>query len=140
MLQGGGNPWRGMLIGMTSRLGWGGNPQPIWKIWDDFGIQEARMSGFWDPDCPARMDSEGVFATAYIKKGKTLVSVASWAPSARSTRLEFNWTTLGLEPSKSGLYAPPIRGFQPEAKFRPGEELPVAPGRGWLLLLDAEEH
>ena len=40
MLEGGGNPWRGMVYGMTNRLGWGGDPRPIWKFWDDFGIQQ----------------------------------------------------------------------------------------------------
>jgi hypothetical protein len=140
MLQDGGNPWRGMLFGMTSRLGWGGNPQPIWKLWDEFGIQEARMSGFWDAACPVKANGKDVLATAYVKKGKTLVAVASWAPNPALARLEINYAALGLDPSKTGLYAPPIRGFQPEAKFKPGEDLPVAPGRGWLLLVDEEKH
>jgi hypothetical protein len=34
------------------------------------------------------------------------------------------------------LYAPPIQGFQPEALFKPGEGIPVQPGKGWLLLAD----
>ena len=38
MLQDGGNRWRGMIYGMTTRLGWSGDPRPIWKFWDDFGI------------------------------------------------------------------------------------------------------
>jgi hypothetical protein len=38
MLEGGGNPWRGMVYGMTNRAGWwkGDNPPtPIWKFWDE---------------------------------------------------------------------------------------------------------
>ena len=140
MLQDGGNPWRGMLFGMTSRLGWGGNPRPIWQVWDEFGIQEARMSGFWDADCPVKTNCKDILATAYVRKGKTLVSVASWASSPTLARLEIDCAALGLEPSKTGLYAPPIRGFQPEAKFKLGEDLPVAPGKGWLLFVDEVEH
>ena len=82
MLQDGGNPWRGMIYGMTDRLGWGGNPQPIWKVWDNFGIQDARMIGYWDPACPVKTGRKDVLATAYVKQGKTLVAVASWAPTA----------------------------------------------------------
>ena len=38
MLQGGGNPWRGMVYGMTNRMPWSDNadPRPIWKAWDAF--------------------------------------------------------------------------------------------------------
>ena len=25
----------------------GGDPRPLWKVWDEFGIHEARMSGYW---------------------------------------------------------------------------------------------
>ena len=46
MLQDGGNPWRGMIYGMTSRLPWAGDPTHIWKVWDDFGIQGSRMIGY----------------------------------------------------------------------------------------------
>jgi hypothetical protein len=39
MLEGGGNPWRGMVFGMTNRLPWtGGDPRELWKAWDAFGI------------------------------------------------------------------------------------------------------
>jgi hypothetical protein len=140
MLQGGGNPWRGMLFGMTSRLGWGGDPRPLWKVWDEFGIQDARMSGFWDTNCPVKTGRNDVLATAYVKQGKTLISLASWAPNAGKTRLEINSAALGLDPAKLWLYAPPIQGFQREACFRPGAEIPVTAGRGWLLLADGEEH
>ncbi len=38
MLQGGGNPWRGMVYGITSRAGWSGDPTEIWKFWDQYHI------------------------------------------------------------------------------------------------------
>jgi hypothetical protein len=37
MLEGGGNPWRGMVYGITNRAGWVGNtPIEIWKFWDEY--------------------------------------------------------------------------------------------------------
>lgn len=140
MLQGGGNPWRGMLFGMSSRLGWGGDPRSLWKLWDEFGIGEARMRGFWDPQCPAQTGRADVPATAYVKRGQTLVSIASWATNAVRIRLALDAAALGLDPARLGLYAPAVRGFQPEARFRAGGEIPVAPGRGWLLLVDEQSH
>ena len=29
----------------------------MWKAWDDFGIAEARMVGYWEPDCPVHTDN-----------------------------------------------------------------------------------
>ncbi len=143
MLQDGGNPWRGMLYGMTSRLGWGGDPRPIWKVWDDFGIAEARMLGYWDAACPVRTDRADVLATAYVRRGpspKVLIALASWAPAPVRCRLRIDFKALGLQPAKAHLYAPPIDNFQPAALFKPDEAIPVHPRRGRLLVLDDQPH
>jgi len=140
MLQGGGHPWRGMVYGMTGRLGWGGDPRPMWKAWDDFGIKDARMVGYWDARCPVRTGRDDVLATAYLRPGKALIAVASWAPTAAKCRLAIDWAALGLDAARAHLYAPAIQSFQREALFGPGDEIPVAQGRGWLLVLDELEH
>jgi len=63
MLQGGGNRWRGMLFGMTARLPWeSSGPRPVWKVWDEFGIGQARMLGWWEKECPVRTGREDVLA------------------------------------------------------------------------------
>jgi len=140
MLQGGGNPWRGMIYGMTARLGWGGEPRPMWKLWDEFGIDRARMIGYWDKACPVKTDRPDVLATAYVREGKTLVALASWAPEAVECRLAIDWKALGLEEPKAHLFAPGIAGFQPTALFAPADAIPVYPARGWLLLIDHQKH
>ena len=136
MLQGGGNPWRGMLYGMTSRLPWSGNPGPIWKLWDDFGIADAELLGYWSPDCPVRTGRKDVLATVYRKKGKALVVVASWAKGAVECRLKIDWASLGLDGRKARLRGPKIDGLQAERTFAPGDVVPVPPGRGWMLIVE----
>jgi hypothetical protein len=136
MLQGGGNPWRGMLYGMTSRLPWSGDPTPLWKLWDDFGIADSEMLGYWDPKCPVSTGRDDVLATVYRKKSAALVCVASWANQPIDCRLDIDWDALGLDPAQAKLYAPEVRGLQVEDLFKPGESLPIAPGKGWLLILD----
>ncbi len=135
MLQNNGNPWRGMIYGMTNRLGWGGDPRNIWKLWDEFGIQDAQMIGYWDKNCPVRADDENVLATVYRRVGKSLISLASWAKESTNCRLDINWETLGLDEKESILYAPAIEGFQPSAIFKPSDKIPIEPGRGWLLIV-----
>ena len=143
MLQGGGNPWRGMLYGMTNRLGWGGEPRALWKLWDEFGIEPARMSGYWDSACPVRTGRTDVLATAYVRReqpAKTLVALASWAPEVTTCRLDVDWDTLRLSPERARFYAPPLENFQPAALFQPDADIPLHPGRGWLLILDEQPH
>ncbi|HOC56790.1 MAG TPA: DUF6067 family protein [Verrucomicrobiota bacterium] len=136
MLEGGGNPWRGMLFGMTLRLPWPGfGPRAIWKVWDDFGIGEARMLGWWDAGCPVRTGRDDVLATAYVKPGRTLIALASWAPGKSEVRLKCDWQALELDASKARLVAPEIPDFQPAREWRLDEPIPVEPKRGWLIYL-----
>lgn len=135
MLQGGGNQWRGMLYGMTSRLPWAGDPTHIWKVWDDFGIQDSDMIGYWASSCPVKLDSKDVLATAYVKKDSVLISIASWAKETVDYRLKIDWEALGLDPEKSSLRAPAIKDFQDAAIFKPLDRIPVESGKGWLLIL-----
>lgn len=134
MLEGGGNPWRGMIYGMSSRI-YNSDPTPMWKFWDRFGIADARMIGYWDPACPIKTDRKDVLATVYAKPGSVLVSLASWAKEPVKCKLAIDWKALGLDPAKAKLSAWEIEKFQPTAEFAPNDEIPVAPGRGWLLVL-----
>jgi hypothetical protein len=134
MLQDGGNPWRGMLFGMTSRLPWAGDPRPLWKAWDEFGIRDAEMIGFWVERPPVETGRGDVPATVYVKKGRALISIASWAKDPVEVRLDIDWKRLGVDPAKAKLTAPPIESFQDAAVFKPGDAISVRPGKGWLLV------
>ncbi|MCJ7581297.1 MAG: DUF6067 family protein, partial [Candidatus Aminicenantes bacterium] len=137
MLQDGGNPWRGMIFGMTSRLPWAGDPRPVWKIWDDFGIHNSEMIGYWSSDSPIRTDREDVLATVYMhkKEGNALIALASWADGPVKCRLNINWEALGFNQDNAVLQAPYAKDFQDAAIFAPTDEIPIEKGKGWLLIL-----
>lgn len=133
MLEKGGNPWRGMVYGMTNRLPWSGDPSPIWKLWDQFGMRGTQMFGYWSQDCPVKTDNPSVLATAYVGAGKVLVSLGSWAADTVQCSLVADWNALGLDTTKVTIDAPLVKNFQEARTFRVGERIPVAPGKGWLL-------
>lgn len=137
MLQGGGNPWRGMIYGMTNRMPWTDNadPRPIWKVWDDFGMQGTKMIGYWVDDNPVKTDNPDVLATVYKKDKKALVSIASWAKEDVNIKLLINWKALGINPAKATITAPEVKNFQHAANFKPGQEIPVEKAKGWLLVI-----
>lgn len=134
MFEGGGNQWRGMIYGMTSQK----NPSVthMWKFWDEFGIQDAEMIGYWNSSCPVKTGRNDVLATVYKKKDKTLIAIASWASEPVRCRLTIDWKALGLDARTARLTAPALAHFQDAAQFSPDAEIPVAPGKGWLLILE----
>jgi len=135
MLQGGGNPWRGMLYGMTNRLPWGGtaDPRPIWRAWDAFGMEGSRMIGYWVPDRPVKTGHDRVLATIYVQPSRALGAIASWADDPVAITPAIDWAALGIDPARATVEARAIDGFQPAQTFRPGEPIAVESGRGWLL-------
>lgn len=138
MLQDGGNPWRGMVFGMTSRLPWAGDPRPLWKVWDEFGIAESEMVGWWVEANPVRTGREDVLATVFVRRaeaGTLLIALASWAGEPVDVRLAIDWKKLGLDPKSAKLVAPAIDKFQEPAEFKPGDTVRVEPGKGLLLVL-----
>ncbi|WP_428329420.1 glycoside hydrolase domain-containing protein [Mucilaginibacter sp.] len=137
MLQGGGNPWRGMVYGMTNRMPWSDNadPRPIWKVWDTFGMKGTQMIGYWVDDNPVKTDNEKVLATIYKKQGTALISIASWADSDTEIMLTIDWKKLGIDPAKAIITAPDMKNFQAGRTFRLNEKIPVTKGKGWLLIV-----
>jgi Family of unknown function (DUF6067) len=133
MLQDGGNPWRGMVYGMTDRLPYSGDPRPLWHLWDSFGIQNTQMIGYWVPDSPVKTDRADVLATVYQGKNHSLLAIASWAPTAVDVKLKINWQKLGIDPTHARVIAPAVRDFQEARDFGIDQPIPIVPGKGWLI-------
>ncbi|MDR3692475.1 MAG: DUF6067 family protein [Fimbriimonas sp.] len=138
MLQDGGNQWRGMLFGMTARRPWAGDPRPIWRLWDAFGIADSEMIGWWNDRCPVCTGNPEVPATVYVRQDprpSALIAIASWAENITDVILEIDWQRLGIDPGRATLEAEEVEGFQSAGRFEPTDPISVAPGQGWLLTL-----
>ena len=50
------------------------NPTPMWEFWDEFGMQDTDMIGWWEPEVPVTVAATGadgpIHATAYVSKRK----------------------------------------------------------------------
>jgi hypothetical protein len=135
MLEGGGNPWRGMIYGMSNRLSWGGNPSALWKLWDTFGIKDSEMLGYWNPKCPVKTDNPDVLVTAYVKKDKILFAIASWSETPVDIQLLIDWQSIGLDPKTATLVQPAIENLQDESIYSLDAKLHIDPLKGCLLIL-----
>ena len=136
MLQGGGNRWLGTVYGTTRRCYMDfteGNPAAIWKAWAEFGIEDAKMFGYWDERPAVATDSPDVKATAFVRDGRALVAVGNFSTEPCTVRLSVDWKRLGLDPAKAKIMARPVKGFQEGREFSVGEPIAIQAKRGWLL-------
>ncbi|MGB2824589.1 MAG: glycoside hydrolase domain-containing protein, partial [Phycisphaerae bacterium] len=136
MLQDGGNPWRGMLFGMTGRMPRVALNKALWAFWDEYGLPDSGMIGWWSDACPARTADSKVRCTVYASDRRAIIAVASWHNEAVAVALDLDWTRLRMDASRATLHAPGIPGFQEERSFAPSEPIPIEAGRGWLLVLE----
>jgi hypothetical protein len=127
------SPWQGMIYGMSCR-----GVNPLWGLWDAFGIADAEMIGYWVPDCPIRTDQPQVLATVYRKPNQILVAVASWAPQATTAHLVLDWPKLGWDPALARLSVPAVAGLQAARPITLTEGIPLEPRGGALLWLERQ--
>lgn len=140
MLHGGGNRWLGTLFGMTVRYPWfteGVNcdPRPVWKIWDEFGMAQSTMTGFWDDSCPIKTTNDKVKVTVFRNQNNFLLAIGNWNDNAATFSLRFDWKALGIEPEQCKLFAPNIEDFQKESTFKVNQQFTLEPKKGWLIYL-----
>lgn len=133
-----GNLWRGMVFGIDQRSNNRvvGKADELWKLWDDFGIQDAEMLGYWETDCPVRTGRDDILATAYVREDRVLIALASWAEETQSITLGIDWEALGFGPEGYHLRAPAFMAFQPAAEFAVDEAIRIEPVKGWILVLE----
>lgn len=142
MLEGGGNPWLGLVFGTTGRLGWGGNPSEVWKLWDDFGVQNSEFTGWWAADeCPVQSPDPAVKASVWKKPEATMVAVANFSSESKPASLAINWQALGLDPAKAKLFFPALTHMRQKAAWLSPDRLPILrPHSGMVFIIDHLPH
>lgn len=141
MLHAGGNQWLGMQYGMTVRHPWLTegvvcDPRFIWKIWDEFGIANAEILGFWEEKPAVTTTDSVVKATAYKKPGRTLLSIGNYSDEAKTVQLNIDWAQLGLDPQKVRFTAPQVPHMQEAKEWKKGETIQMEPRKGWLIYIE----
>lgn len=102
MLEGGGDLYLGMLYAMNNRFGWHyKNAVYMYKTWDDFGIENSRMLGYWHSENPVKTNNKNVLATVYLKNNSALICIYNFAAGAQSFSIEVNKALLGFTPDSA---------------------------------------
>ncbi|HDZ41621.1 MAG TPA: hypothetical protein ENH59_08085 [Bacteroidetes bacterium] len=136
MLQDGGNQYKGLVYGMTSRAPWSGDPRNIWDVFDEFGMTGSEFIGYWSEDCPVTTGYRNAPATVYLKDNKVMIAIASWYDENKELWLNIDWSKIGMNRNESVLRAPYIRNFQAEKIYSPWERIPLEAGKGVVLIIE----
>lgn len=139
MLESGGNPWRGMVFGMTGRAPAVDN-RPLWDFWARSGLEHAQMVGFWADNAPVSTGHPLIPATSWLTEDGTVVALASWADEPVDVTLDISADIRGSGGTSGPvrITAPAIDGFQLARSYGPGETIHLDPGRGALLIIGAD--
>ena len=140
MLQDGGNQYKGLLYGMTSRAPWSGDPRNIWELFDEFGIEESEFIGYWSEHCPVKTGYSNAPVTVYKKADKLMVAIANWYDEKKELWLNVDWHSISINRNESVYRAPYIRDFQEEKVYSPWERIPIEPGKGVVLIIEEKKE
>lgn len=100
MLEGGGDLYLGMLYAMNNRYGWHyKNATQMYKIWDDFGIADSRMLGYWHSKNPVKTNNTNVLATVYLKKNEALLCLYNFSDKTERFYIHIDNNMLGFKPA-----------------------------------------
>jgi len=136
MLEGGGNPWRGMVYGITNRAGWTGNsPSEMWKFWDAHQIKDKLMMGYWEKQFPVVSKNPMIKASIFKGKDEVILAVANWTETDQESVLSIDWKGLGFDPAKMELSIPEIAGFQAEQRAVALDKLTLPGKKGFLIVI-----
>ena len=124
------NNKRGMTYGMTHR-----GFVPMWKLWDQFGIADSKMQGYWEKNPIVTLDQKNVYATTYLKEGKVLIAIGNWTNEPVKVKMNIDWERLNLKPGDVKISAPEIDNYQIERSFKVDELIPVDPKGDCLLII-----
>lgn len=140
MLEGGGNPWRGMVYGITNRAGWTKYPPKyLWKFFDDYKFSTREMTGYWDKECPVKLDNPELKASVFKGKEDIVVAIGNWSAGPQKCKLYVDLKKLGLETGKYLIDIPAVTDFQEAAVISASDPVTVEGGKGLILVIRGEK-
>ena len=73
----------------------------MYKIWDDFGIADSKMLGYWHSKNPVKLNNPNVLATVYLKDNEALLCLYNFSDKAESFNITIDKSLLGFDVKSS---------------------------------------
>lgn len=129
------NIFKGLVFAATPRYVWSGDPRPIWKMYDSFKMEEAKMYGYWITNKAVDTSNENLPATVYVNHNtkEAIVAIASWSSVQTEGKLSFSPSILGFEPKSATVID--LGKHQTGGEFDINSTFTIEPKKGLVLLI-----
>ncbi|MFA5814279.1 MAG: glycoside hydrolase domain-containing protein [Bacteroidales bacterium] len=134
MLDGCGNPYRGMVYGMSTRYYSGCKPMNMWKLWNYFGMSGSEYIGYWDDANPIKTGNNDLLASVYLKKDKAMIAIGNWSDTHQVISLDVDWKKLGMNPASAKVEIPNIDDLQTAGEANV-KQLSIPASKGLILII-----
>ena len=92
--------------------------------------------GYWVSYNPVKTGRNDILATSFVKDGKVMIAIASWAKKDSDIKLQIDWEKLGIDADKARLTAPDNKGFQEGFGLSPKDKIKVPKDKGFIFILE----
>ena len=130
-----GNQYRGLLFGMTNRLGWETNesdPLNVWRVFDDYNLDKAELIGWWDDRNDVILSNAAVRATEYRLCDKKYIAIANFSYDEQKSDIYIKGDAFNS--GEYSFYAPHIERFQNEQTVI--NKVKLGGGKGLFLIVN----
>ena len=121
---------------MTKRVYGNYDPSGLWRLFDQFGIAESRMLGYWVENVPLKVpDAASLKSTLYLHDDRALLAIGSWSDQDQRVSLEIDWEALGWKAEDYQVHAPDIDDFQAAQDWELDKNILIPAEQGLILVI-----
>lgn len=132
MLQDNGNPYRGMLFGITTRYPKDSNALvELWKFIIEYKLEDTEFWGFWNDQTPVKSDTDDIYCSLYKSENRLIIAVASW--NDKNCDVKITLENYDIQDYK--IYTPEIKYFQ-EHTLLDNLNINIESAKGKIIVLE----
>lgn len=139
MLGGAKNLYVGLLYAMNFRYKWSDYTYEMYRLWNNFKIEESKMFGYWHSKNPVKTGNENVKCTTYLKNNTAMLCIYNFSEEKEYINLNINEELLGFKCSDL-LRMPEIVGYQQEGDVLLSERIETNARGGIVLYVEGKRR
>ena len=92
--------------------------------------------GYWVSYNPVKTGRNDILATSFVKDGKVMIAIASWAKKDSDIKLQIDWEKLGIDADKARLTLLTSKVFRKDSACRQKIKIKVPKDKGFIFILE----
>ena len=133
------NIYVGLLYAMNIRFKWCDYTYEVYRLWDDFEIEESKMYGYWHSQNPVYTGDDDVKCTVYLKRDKAMLCLYNFSlTDEKKIKLNISSDLLGFDYNRE-FEIPEIKGYQQSGKSDAEKNVKLSARGGMVLYVSQKQ-